>query len=533
MARLTGTLLLLSTLSGALPAQAQPDPATTRESTVQIAVMDDTNIRRAGSGFPIAENYVLTAAHLVANEDRIVAVPLTTGAELFARVVYANDRADLALLAVNGLALPPLLLASDGFDPGQSVYSVGVWNPSGEPPAVATAEDDVPVAIAEGSVGRHTELPGSDEVLAVLLLEHNAMILAPGYGGALLNECGEVAGLNRGSPGVSARRLRRGQAPEGVVHALRAPAIAALLEAQGFETATSDTPCVGALAAARTAAEEAATDLEQSRQELQDAADQAKQTREQLERTQQEREHAAGRAAEAKARVDELETQYQAAIEAGDEQAVQAQSLQAELETALADQDEARAAVDALEGELEALGERLQLEAAADRQRLIVIAGLAGGAVLAIAVIAFVVTRRRSRLLALARAEAAQAQQAAADAQGATSEAEAAFADCVLTGTSGDGHPVSVKVPGELLGGEGAVIGRSPRNSTLLVDDRTLSREHARLFAEDDALYIEDLASTNGTRVNDQPIAPRTPTSLVRGDTLQLGAVKLELLRPD
>ena len=164
MARLTGTLLLLSTLSGALPAQAQPDPATTRESTVQIAVMDDTNIRRAGSGFPIAENYVLTAAHLVANEDRIVAVPLTTGAELFARVVYANDRADLALLAVIGLALPPLLLAPDGFDLGQSVYLVGVWNPSGEPPAVATAEDDVPVAIAEGSVGRHTELPKAFQV---------------------------------------------------------------------------------------------------------------------------------------------------------------------------------------------------------------------------------------------------------------------------------------------------------------------------------------------------------------------------------
>ena len=527
--RRTATLLtLLAILTAAPDAHAQPDPATVRESVVQIAVMDDNDIRRVGSGFAIADGYLLTAAHLVAGEDRIVAVPLTTRAELLARVVYANERADLALLSVNGLTTPPLKLASDGFEAGRLVYSVGAWDPSGEPLVVASAEDDVPLALSEGSVGAHDDLPAEGDAPAVPLLEHNAMIPAAGYGGPLLNECGEVAGLNRGSLGVSARRLRRGQAPEGVVHALRAPAIATLLEPHSVEAVTSDASCESALAAAQAEAEAAAAQLEQSRQELEEATGEAEQTREELERTQQEKEEAAARAAEAQSRVGALESRYEEAVQAGDEQA---EALRAELEAARGEQDAARSAVGTLEGELAALEERLRQEAAADRMRLIMIGVAAGVGVLILGIVGIVLSRRRNRQLALAREEAKRAHRAAADARaGALEEGESPYPDCVLTGETGDGHPVSVKVSGRLLGGEGAVIGRSPRNATLLIDDRTLSREHARLFADGDALYLEDLGSTNGTRVNGRAVEPGTPTAVSHGDRLELGAVKVELL---
>ena len=100
-----------------------------------------------------------------------------------------------------------------------------------------------------------------------------------------------------------------------------------------------------------------------------------------------------------------------------------------------------------------------------------------------------------------------------------------------MTGETGDGHPVSVKIPGRLLGGDGAVIGRSPRNSTLLIDDRTLSREHARLFVDEDVLYLEDLGSTNGTRVNGRDLGAGAPVPVRTGDAIELGAVKVELAR--
>ena len=528
MRRLPRTLLPLAcALATLLPAYAQPDSAAIRESIVQIAVMDDTEPRRLGSGFVVAQGHVLTAAHLVADEERIVAVPVTTGAELLARIIVADRRTDLAVLSVSGLALPPLQFAADGFDPGRLVYSVGVWDASGAPLVVAAAEDEVPASVAEGSVGLHTEVPDGDDAPAVPLVEHNAMIPAAGYGGPLLNECGEVAGLNRGSPGVSTRRLRRGQAPDGVVHALRVTAIAALLEAQGVEALVSDASCVGALATARAAAEEAQEQLEQSRQDLEEATGLAEETREQLERTQAEREQAATHAADAESRVGALESRYEEALRVGDEQA---ETLRTQLEAARGEQEAARASVGNLEDEVAALDQRLRDETAADRRRLTAIAVAAGLAMLVVVIVAVAVSRRRSRQLAVAREEAAYAQRAAADARAGALEQEAAYPDCVLTGETGDGNPVSVKIPGGLLSGDGAVIGRSPRNSTLLIDDRTLSREHARLFGDGEALYVEDLQSTNGTRVNGNAVQPGVPAPVRHGDRLEFGAVKVELL---
>ena len=528
--RVTATLLaLLPILTVAPAAPAQPDSATVRESVVQIAVMDGDDLRRVGSGFAIADGYLLTAAHLVAGEDRIVAVPLTSRAELVARIVDENERADVALLSVHGLTTPPLKFAADGFEVGRLIYSAGAWDPDGNPLVVATAEEEVPAAIAEGSVGAHDDLPADDDTPAIPLLEHNAMIPAAGYGGPLLNECGEVAGLNRGSPGVPARRLRRGQAPEGVVHALRAraAAIATLLEPHGVEPVTSDTPCESALATAQAEAETAAAQLEQSQQELEEATGEAEETRGQLERTQAEREQAAARAAEAESRVGALESRYEEAVLAGDEQA---EALRSELEAARDEREAASAAVGALESQLAALERRLRDEAAADRLRLIAIAAAAGLAVLVIVIVAVAVSRRRARQLAVAREEAERAQRAAADARAGALGREDAHPDCLLTGETGDGNSVSVKVAGRLLAGEGAAIGRSPRNSMFLIDDRTLSREHARLFADGDILYLEDLGSTNGTRVNGRPVERGAPRAVSHGDRLELGAVEVDLL---
>ncbi|MEZ4634402.1 MAG: FHA domain-containing protein [Caldilineaceae bacterium] len=50
--------------------------------------------------------------------------------------------------------------------------------------------------------------------------------------------------------------------------------------------------------------------------------------------------------------------------------------------------------------------------------------------------------------------------------------------------------------------------------------DRQVSRNHARIFWQDDGYFIEDLGSKNGTHVNGQDVA--TPVRLEDGDELQV-----------
>jgi hypothetical protein len=70
-------------------------------------------------------------------------------------------------------------------------------------------------------------------------------------------------------------------------------------------------------------------------------------------------------------------------------------------------------------------------------------------------------------------------------------------------------------------------IGRELDNDIPL-DDLQVSRYHARIIREAEALTIEDLNSVNGTQVNNQPIF--APTSLQPGDTINLGSFTIEVL---
>ncbi len=54
-----------------------------------------------------------------------------------------------------------------------------------------------------------------------------------------------------------------------------------------------------------------------------------------------------------------------------------------------------------------------------------------------------------------------------------------------------------------------------------------VSRQHARLLRRNEGWTIEDLHSTNGTFVNDQPVSPSYPTPLNDGDTVRCGQLVL------
>lgn len=74
------------------------------------------------------------------------------------------------------------------------------------------------------------------------------------------------------------------------------------------------------------------------------------------------------------------------------------------------------------------------------------------------------------------------------------------------------------------LNGALATIGRDP-TCEVCVPDTSVSRRHAQLVRQPSGLYVQDLASQNGTWLNDQPLG--APAPLRAGDVLRVGEVEL------
>ena len=73
----------------------------------------------------------------------------------------------------------------------------------------------------------------------------------------------------------------------------------------------------------------------------------------------------------------------------------------------------------------------------------------------------------------------------------------------------------------------GFVLGRDSALVDATLDHRSVSRRHARLTRRDGRLCVEDLNSTNGTRVNGRRLEPFAPRVLAPGDAVALGEVDL------
>ncbi len=73
-------------------------------------------------------------------------------------------------------------------------------------------------------------------------------------------------------------------------------------------------------------------------------------------------------------------------------------------------------------------------------------------------------------------------------------------------------------------------VGRS--SADVLLADATVSRQHAALVLEDGRCRVEDLGSTNGTKVNGQRLAPNEAHDLRDGDEVKFGNIVLRVALP-
>lgn len=95
----------------------------------------------------------------------------------------------------------------------------------------------------------------------------------------------------------------------------------------------------------------------------------------------------------------------------------------------------------------------------------------------------------------------------------------------VLIGATGVGEK-DREIP---ITGVRTVIGRRP-DQDLVISHPTVSGRHAEILRKDNSLLVQDLGSTNGTRVNEQRIDH--PTKLSSGDRLCLGNVEMRIENP-
>jgi len=67
---------------------------------------------------------------------------------------------------------------------------------------------------------------------------------------------------------------------------------------------------------------------------------------------------------------------------------------------------------------------------------------------------------------------------------------------------------------------EGALLGRG-ETADIRLEDTFASTQHARLVPQGDVIVLEDLGSTNGTYLNEEPL--NGPQPLHAGDKIRIG----------
>lgn len=101
---------------------------------------------------------------------------------------------------------------------------------------------------------------------------------------------------------------------------------------------------------------------------------------------------------------------------------------------------------------------------------------------------------------------------------------------------SSDSLPVLIAQSGALNGERWVVrktmtLGRGD-DCDIIINDRKISRHHARLTPKDEGVFLEDLQSKNGTHHNGQAV--KEPVLLEDGDTIQIAlAQKFSFLSSD
>ncbi len=205
-----GTLRTAATPSAPVVCRGKSVPQIVQE--VQPSVVTVRTPKGLGSGIVYRRDMILTDQHVVARQEGSaptypsVEIALADGTTSRGTVVGSDLLTDLAIVRVTGKALPPLTFRTSLPSPGETVLAIG--SPLG-------FSSSVTEGIVSG-VGRNLPAAQSGPPL-VDLIQTDAPISPGNSGGALIDTCGHVVGVNEAYIPPSSGAVSLGFATPSVV----------------------------------------------------------------------------------------------------------------------------------------------------------------------------------------------------------------------------------------------------------------------------------------------------------------------------
>ncbi len=350
---------------------------------------------------------------------------------------------------------------------------------------------------------------------------HNALVGKKNMGGALFNNCGEVVGVIVPKPGWFSTTQK------GTAYAVPAIWLIDKFNLHGLQPIRVPDTC---LSDADQAAEKVrlATEAKQVAAAAKEVAIQeAKRKQAELDALKQKSEEEQGASEEERQRLKaDIEARQKEAKEASDK----ATAAQEEHEKAQRAEKEAK----------EALAETQRV--AQEREDQYMMWGIIGAVTLLLLLLLVwvlkqrTVTReRREKVAATSHAEEVQANLTARE----EDEARIRRTPTVFfEGVDSTGQNFALRIPGASIAtAPGAVVGRNPSGSDFVLNHPQVSRRQFRLFADGKQLFIVDLDSTNGTRVDGKKLGAGEETVLTNLSRVELSdlvlTARLEYNQPE
>jgi hypothetical protein len=492
--RFASAVLMLALSFVPVPGLAAFSDKELQKSIVPVQALPGNAPARYGSGFVVQSDrfsgYVVTNAEVVREAESIIITVPTSGAQLIAQVLRQDPKSDYALLKVNGLELPVLKFALAEPASGEVVWAAARQGPDQQFSLnKGLLRSGLKLSRDEAGWYQHTASAGS---------------------GVLLNECGEVLGLNLSAP-----------TGDGSARSLDQATLKNLLQSQNVKLTDAAAGCVSEVAKAREKAELASAEAQRAKDQAEKAQVVARQLEQQLRDSKRSSDDLVTQTRIARERAD-------AAMQAAELAETKAENTRRELEEITSKlQAENQTLLKAFEEDRQKAEERFQgllasqEEAAAARENLLIGVGIVLIIVLAIVIIMLVRTWPVSGARRSARGD---------DKSGMTQVHREELSEYVLDGRDDDGIRYLLRISGDqLVNSDGVVIGRNPKDSPYIINHADVSRKHARMKVMKNRVFIEDLGSTNGTSVNGQSIDDKGLVSVSNGDQIIIGSVVMKL----
>jgi FHA domain len=479
------------------PVSGNDGPVVSQAAPFIVSISDEeTESERNVSGIVVGEGGAILTTSAILDGDEDLFVKFLGIDRVYKAVIDEVDK-DLGVLLLRVAGGPSSEIAFFSKDEILQGAAIRVVFASGEDVTVAGEVTGAIGANIKPSIGG----------LAVSYWEHNALFPSNGFGGALVNECDEIIALNVIDPFVRSRRAqRRLEGPQQVAYGIDNSELQRLLAQWGVSPKFSVTNCKSA----EEEVEEALQTVEAIEKELEDAQKRADDARKQAENAKRVAERQ-------KEEVDRLR---------GDAEATEEERKDAE-EAAQAAQNMARDAATAAAGfdtQISNLNIKLstiqdQLTKEKEKRNYML-----GGGLLALLAVGglgvFFVAKRSGQLKTV-------------DQQRAHAEAELSrvFPDIEFRGTDSSGNPHAFKITGSALlrSQDGVVVGRQPQAANVVLNHPEISRAHVRIKLVGEQVVVEDMDSTNGTKLNGNALTSGEPKPVQSGDEIALGALSFKV----